>query len=191
MNAEGDQDDRLAFDNQPVGLSGTQAALPIWTSFMKTALAGRPNESFEVPDGISFVEIDRDTGKLALPGCPRTYTESFIAGTEPTDKTQVTVVKERAIPAPLMGLDIGPETVRRYSQIIAGARTIVWNGPMGVFENPKFAQGTFAIARAVAESKAGIASGIAAWALAHHSERAGRWRRLSLPKTMATCGVSW
>jgi phosphoglycerate kinase len=53
-----------------------------------------------------------------------------------------------------MGLDIGPETVTRYSAIVARARTIVWNGPMGVFENPKFAQGTFSIARAVAESQA-------------------------------------
>src|SRR5262249_8339277 len=50
--------------------------------------------------------------------------------------------------------DIGPETVLRYSQIIRRAKTIVWNGPMGVFENPKFAQGTFAIARAVAEANA-------------------------------------
>jgi phosphoglycerate kinase len=58
------------------------------------------------------------------------------------------------IPEDRMGLDIGPDTVKRYSSIIADARTIVWNGPMGVFENPKFAQGTFAIARAVAESKA-------------------------------------
>src|SRR5437867_5405649 len=45
-----------------------------------------------------------------------------------------------------MGLDIGPETIRRYSSIIAKAKTVVWNGPMGVFENPKFSQGTFAIA---------------------------------------------
>ncbi len=58
-------------DNQPVGLSGTQAALPIWTEFMKTALAGHTSLPFEAPDGITFAEIDRDTGKLALPGCPR------------------------------------------------------------------------------------------------------------------------
>src|SRR6185503_16575993 len=55
-------------------------------------------------------------------------------------------------PEDRMGLDIGPETGKRYSGIVAKARTIVWNGPMGVFENPKFSQGTFAIARAVAES---------------------------------------
>ena len=57
-------------------------------------------------------------------------------------------------PDNLMGLDIGPQTVTHYSMILAGARTIVWNGPMGVFENPRFAQGTFGIARAVADSKA-------------------------------------
>ena len=72
-------------DNQPVGLSGTQAALPIWTEFMKNALAGHPSVPFETPEGISFVEIDRDTGKLVQPGCPRTYTEAFLAGTEPLE----------------------------------------------------------------------------------------------------------
>ena len=72
-------------DNQPVSLSGSQAALPIWTQFMKSATAGRPNVEFEVPEGITFAEIDRDTGKLALPGCPRTMTESFLSGTEPTE----------------------------------------------------------------------------------------------------------
>jgi penicillin-binding protein 1B len=72
-------------DNTPVGLTGSQAALPIWTDFMKAALAGRTNVPFPAPEGISWAEIDRDTGKLALPGCPRTINESFIAGTEPGD----------------------------------------------------------------------------------------------------------
>ncbi len=57
-------------DNQPLGLSGTQAALPIWTSFMMRALAGHPNRPFEAPDGVVFVDIDRDTGKLATSACP-------------------------------------------------------------------------------------------------------------------------
>ncbi len=76
----------VGFDNnQPLALTGTQAALPIWTEFMKAAAAGRPSIPFEAPEGVAFAEIDRDTGKLALPTCPRTYTESFLAGTEPRD----------------------------------------------------------------------------------------------------------
>lgn len=70
-------------NNQPLGLSGAQAALPIWTTFMMKALAGRPNLGFEAPEGISFVEVDRDTGKLATPICPRVTIEAFLAGTEP------------------------------------------------------------------------------------------------------------
>jgi penicillin-binding protein 1B len=70
-------------DNQPVGLSGARAALPIWTQFMKGALAGRGSVPFEAPEGISFVDIDPDTGKLAAPGCPKVFREAFLAGTEP------------------------------------------------------------------------------------------------------------
>jgi len=56
------------------------------------------------------------------------------------------------IPASLMALDIGPKTIETYSEEISRARTIVWNGPMGVFELPAFARGTFQVARAVAEN---------------------------------------
>jgi len=71
-------------DNQPLGLSGTQAALPIWTTFMKRALAGRPSVPFTVPEGIEYAEIDKDTGQLATPMCPKHFQEAFLAGTAPT-----------------------------------------------------------------------------------------------------------
>jgi len=76
-------------DNQPVSLSGSQAALPIWTRFMMAALAGRPNQSFAPPPGIVFVTIDRDSGKLAQPACPRIISEAFLAGTEPTEACEL------------------------------------------------------------------------------------------------------
>jgi phosphoglycerate kinase len=59
-----------------------------------------------------------------------------------------------AIPEGEMGLDIGPRTVAAYADVIRTARTIVWNGPMGVFEKDAFARGTIGVAKAVAESKA-------------------------------------
>ncbi|HEY6358213.1 MAG TPA: PBP1A family penicillin-binding protein, partial [Vicinamibacterales bacterium] len=71
-------------DNEVLGLSGSQAALPMWTTFMKKAMAGRPNEAFEIPDGITFADIDYDNGKLATPRCPKVVHEAFLAGTEPT-----------------------------------------------------------------------------------------------------------
>ena len=58
------------------------------------------------------------------------------------------------IPAKLMGMDIGPKTIALYEEEIAKAKTIVWNGPMGVFENPKFEAGTKAVAQALADSDA-------------------------------------
>jgi penicillin-binding protein 1B len=72
-------------ENQPLGLSGAQAALPIWTSFMTRALAGHGDRQFEVPGNLTFVDIDRDTGLVATPYCPRVIHESFLSGTEPTE----------------------------------------------------------------------------------------------------------
>lgn len=72
-------------DNTPLGLSGTRGALPIWTRFMTRALAGHDTSSFDVPPDISFVQIDRETGKVAAPGCPNVINEAFLSGTEPLE----------------------------------------------------------------------------------------------------------
>ncbi|MEX0748356.1 MAG: phosphoglycerate kinase [Rhodothermales bacterium] len=62
------------------------------------------------------------------------------------------LIVQHDIPEWLMGLDIGPETAARYRDTIVKARTVVWNGPMGVFEMPNFAQGTLAVAQALADA---------------------------------------
>ncbi|HET9468143.1 MAG TPA: PBP1A family penicillin-binding protein [Vicinamibacterales bacterium] len=76
-------------DNQALGLSGSQAALPIWLAFMQRALAGRGDHPFDVPENVSFVDIDRDTGATAISGCLRVFSESFLAGSEPRQICEV------------------------------------------------------------------------------------------------------
>ena len=66
----------------------------------------------------------------------------------------VEVVDSKAIPADKMGLDIGPKTAELYAEAVKSAKTVVWNGPMGVFENPILAKGTIAVAKALAETDA-------------------------------------
>ena len=66
----------------------------------------------------------------------------------------VKVVAADAIPADMMGLDIGTETAALYADAVKTAKTVVWNGPMGVFENPVLAKGTIAVAEALAETEA-------------------------------------
>ena len=67
-------------DNQVLGLSGSQAALPIWTSFMNRALAGHPNLPLPEPDGIVCVEIDRDNGQPRRPRLPAHVARGVRAG---------------------------------------------------------------------------------------------------------------
>ena len=64
------------------------------------------------------------------------------------------VVDADKIPADMEGGDIGPKTAALYAEAVKGARTVIWNGPMGVFENPTLAAGTLAVAKAMAESDA-------------------------------------
>ena len=73
-----------------------------------------------------------------------------VAATGPDSVDGVRTVGVREVPDELMGLDIGPLTVAQFGGALQGARTVVWNGPMGVFEKPPFAAGTLGLARAVA-----------------------------------------
>ncbi len=66
----------------------------------------------------------------------------------------VEVVAADAIPADMMGLDIGTKTMELFAEAVKSAKTVVWNGPMGVFENPVLAKGTIAVAKALAETDA-------------------------------------
>ena len=65
---------------------------------------------------------------------------------------ETTVVPSNAIPADMMGLDIGPETKKLFAEAVATAKAVIWNGPMGVFENPILAEGTKAVAQALANA---------------------------------------
>lgn len=74
---------------------------------------------------------------------------------DPIDaEIEVSVVPSDAIPADMMGLDIGTETAAKFADAVKSAKTVVWNGPMGVFENPILAKGTIAVAEALAETEA-------------------------------------
>ncbi len=94
-------------------------------------------------------EILEKARKLSVRiGLPRDH----VAAANPDSKP--VSVGDVSIPADLMGLDIGPKTVAAFSDEIGKARTVFWNGPMGMFEKKAFSEGTFAIAGALARSKA-------------------------------------
>jgi phosphoglycerate kinase len=80
--------------------------------------------------------------------------EDVVAAPEPSLETKRQTVNANAIPRGLMGLDIGPRTVEEFARTIADARTILWNGPMGMFELEPFSAGTRGVATAVAGSTA-------------------------------------
>lgn len=73
-----------------------------------------------------------------------------IVGTEPTEKSVAKEAPDQDVPPDMMGLDIGPKTRAMFTQRIRDAKTVVWNGPMGLFEVSKFAEGTRSVAAAMA-----------------------------------------
>lgn len=99
-----------------------------------------------------MIEKAEKLGKnLCLP-IDTTVTKDF---PNPIDaKIEVSVVDSDAIPANMMGLDIGVKTAAAFTEAVKTAKTVVWNGPMGVFENPILATGTIAVAKALAETDA-------------------------------------
>jgi phosphoglycerate kinase len=109
--------------------------------------------------GRSLVEPDQlDTARRTLDAARRRGVSLVLpvdaVVADGLDSAKGRTVGIREIPPGQMGLDIGPRTVERFTQALGGARTIVWNGPMGVFEKAPFAAGTLALARAVAGSQA-------------------------------------
>jgi phosphoglycerate kinase len=83
-------------------------------------------------------------------------TDHVIADRVEASATPKIVKPGEPIPANMMALDIGPQSIETFSEEVSRARTIIWNGPMGVFELPAFAKGTFKIAHAVAENAGAI-----------------------------------
>ena len=104
--------------------------------------------------GTSLLEEDRiemakeflaqGEGKLILP------VDSVVANAF-DNATEVRTVSNDEIPAGFMGLDIGPKSIELFRKELEGAKTVVWNGPMGVFENPAYANGTIEICKAISE----------------------------------------
>jgi phosphoglycerate kinase len=95
-----------------------------------------------------ILDTCRATGKtIALPS-------DFVVASSPDDGAGARTVTVDKIPKDKAALDVGPKTIEQFRRLLAPARTIFWNGPMGVFEKPPFDQGTMAVARLVADSLA-------------------------------------
>jgi phosphoglycerate kinase len=119
-----------------------------------------------LPIGKSLVEVDKiDLAKKILADArQRNFTfllpVDHVIAPEFKSDAPASIVDVNATPADQMGLDIGPRTIAAYSAEIAKAKTIVWNGPMGVFEMPAFARGTLEVAKAIAAATSAGATSI-------------------------------
>ncbi|MDX1672839.1 MAG: phosphoglycerate kinase [Balneolaceae bacterium] len=117
-----------------------------------------------LPVGDSLVEEDKvDLAgelleKAAEHGVDLLLPEDHLVAEEIDKDTAYKTVDEKGIEDGWMGVDIGPKSAKKFRKVIRNAKTVVWNGPLGVFELEPFAEGTYAIARALAESTKGGAT---------------------------------
>ncbi len=96
-------------------------------------------------------EAERCLKRAELRGVDLRLPLDHVVTTDPENVAGRTLTEGPDIPPGRMGVDIGPRTIEAYADRIAGAKTVFWNGPMGIFETEAFARGTFAVARAMAE----------------------------------------
>ena len=99
--------------------------------------------------GLALKLLEKAKGKIKF-----LLPSDHVAAERMDARAKTRIVRNEDIPADWVCLDIGPETVKSFSEEIRSAKTVVWNGPMGVFEMEPFSHGTFAIAKAVADSTA-------------------------------------
>ncbi len=105
-------------------------------------------EEDKVPLAREILDFCKESGKtIALPS-------DFVVAKSPDDAAGAKVVGINKIPENLMALDVGPRTLEQFERLLGPAKTIFWNGPMGVFEKPPFDKGTMGVARIVAASRA-------------------------------------
>ena len=110
------------------------------------AQGGNVGDSLVQADQVAHCRALLKTGRVEIP-------TDVVAAADMTVDAPTRHVRADAIPDGLKGLDIGPETAGHYADVVAGAATVLWNGPMGVFELDPFAAGTRTVATAVAECR--------------------------------------
>jgi phosphoglycerate kinase len=131
-------------------------------------------EEDKVPLAREILDFCKQAGKtIALPS-------DFVVARSPDDGAGARTVAINKIPDDLMALDIGPKTLEQFERLLGPAKTVFWNGPMGVFEKPPFEAGTLGIARIVATSKAvTVVGGGESVQAAHAAGVAGKFTHVS------------
>jgi phosphoglycerate kinase len=131
-------------------------------------------EEDKVPLAREILDFCKEAGKtIALPS-------DFVVAASPDDGAGAKTVPMNKIPDGLMALDVGEKTIAQYGRLLEPAKTIFWNGPMGVFEKPPFDRGTMAIAKRVADCDAvTVVGGGESVQAAHEAGVAGKFSHVS------------